>query len=803
MGNRTRSVNRRVVGGIALAVATVVAGGGASGRAAVGHAASAPVPGTILTVAGGIGGPALATQVALGAIGVTFASRQLYISGGPVRRVDSRTDWLTNPVGNGELGFTPDGGLAAGDPVSSEVVTADHAGNLIVFDSGRIRVVAASSGRFYGRVMLAGRIYTVAGTGAFGSSGDGGPALKARFMNVQDIGVDGSGNVLVADIGAGRVRLIAERSGRFYGQMMTRGAIYTIAGGGRRGMDDGGPGTKAKLFPYGIAVDGSGNVLIADDGASQVRVVAVRSGTFYGRRMTGGDIYTIAGNGQPGFSGDGGPAARAGLNNPLGLAVDRMGNVLIADSGDARVRVVAARSGMFYGRRMTRGDIYTIAGDGKPFFSGDGGPATRAGLGPFSVTIDGSGNVVVPDGERVRVVAERAGTFYGHVMRRGDIYTVAGNGLSYSGDGRLALTAQIDGAYAMAVDGHGTIIETELNINRVRVVAGTTGTFYGVTMRAGHIYTVAGDGAAGFAGDGGPAVKARVDGPWGVTVDGAGNLVFADSGNYRIRVVAAGAGTFYGQAMTAGHIYTVAGTGRAGFSGDGGPATRARLSTFYSAGVSADGSGNILVVDGGNGRIRMIAEKSGVYFDQHMTAGNIYTIAGGGSSYPGDGGPATGANINIALGAAVDGSGNLLIAAGTRVRVVAAQSGTFYGQKMVTGHIYTIAGSQGGDSGDGGPATKARLGQPRSLAVDQSGNVIVADSSSAAKVRVIAAVSGVFYGIPMTVGDIYTVAGDGTEGDSGDGGPATHAEVSPISVTLDQAGSLLIGGWGAIREVAK
>jgi hypothetical protein len=388
-------------------------------------------------------------------------------------------------------------------------------------------------------------------------------------------------------------------------------------------------------------------------------------------------------------------------------------------------------------------------------------------------------------------------------MSRGDIYTIAGNGLGYSGDGRSALTAQINDAFGLAVDGNGNIIETDLFINRVRVVAGATGTFYGVAMQAGDIYTVAGNGTAGFAGDGGPAVDARLNGPWGVAVDSAGNLVFPDSNNNRIRVVAASTGTFYGQAMTAGNIYSIAGTGQAGFSGDGGPAASASLETYYSAEIATDGSGNVLIVDGGNGRIRMIAEQSGDFYGQQMTAGDIYTVAGGGSSFPGDGGPATSASLGILLGTTVDGAGNLLIASGTRVQVVAVQSGTFYGQAMSTGDIYTIAGSSGGDSGDGGPAVNAHLGQPRGLAVDQSGNVIITDSSNAAKVRVIAATSGVFYGVSMTAGDIYTVAGVAPGGYSGDGGPATRAEISPLSVALDQAGNLLIGGQERIREVAK
>jgi hypothetical protein len=134
------------------------------------------------------------------------------------------------------------------------------------------------------------------------------------------------------------------------------------------------------------------------------------------------------------------------------------------------------------------------------------------------------------------------------------------------------------------------------------VVAGKTGTFYGQAMTAGNIYTVAGDGTGGFSGDGGPATSAELNFPEAVAVDAAGNLIIADANNFRVRVVAAGTGTFYGQAMTAGNIYTVAGDGTAGFSGDGGPATSAGID--FPAGVTVDSHGGLLILD--NRRVRRV-----------------------------------------------------------------------------------------------------------------------------------------------------------------------------------------------------
>jgi hypothetical protein len=204
---------------------------------------------------------------------------------------------------------------------------------------------------------------------------------------------------------------------------------------------------------------------------------------------------------------------------------------------------------------------------------------------------------------RMRVVAGKTGTFYGQAMTAGNIYTVAGDGtFGFSGDGGPATSAELASPQAVAVDAAGNVIIADANNDRVRVVAGKTGTFYGQAMTAGNIYTVAGDGTGGFSGDGGPATSAELNFPEAVAVDAAGNVIIADANNFRVRVVAAGTGTFYGQAMTAGNIYTVAGTGTAGFSGDGGPATSAGID--LPAVVTVDSHGGLLIPD--NGRVRRV-----------------------------------------------------------------------------------------------------------------------------------------------------------------------------------------------------
>jgi trimeric autotransporter adhesin len=471
--------------------------------------------------------------------------------------------------------------------------------------------VAERTGTFYGQAMTAGDIYTVAGGGR--GLGNGGPATDASVPEPSGVTVDGSGNLAVAIPGKFyRVRVVAARTGTFYGQAMTAGHIYTVAGNGPGLFSGaGGPASDAQFQPAAITSDAAGDLLIAAANDQRVLMTAARRGTFYGRAMSKGHVYTVAGDGICKFTGDGGPATKAGLCEPEGAAVDAAGNLLIADTSDQRIRVVAATSGSFYGQAMTTGDIYTIAGDGSFGYSGDGGPATGAELNaPTGVAVDAAGNVLIADGnnQRIRVVAATTGTFYGQAMTAGDIYTIAGNGSGgFSGDGGPATSAELNDPAGVATDAAGNVLIADSHNRRIRVVAATTGTFYGQAMTAGDIYTIAGDGKQRFSGDGGPATSAGLNLPSGVTV-AAGNVIMADTGHNRIRVVAETSGTFYGVPMTAGNIYTVAGNGRGsaigGFSGDGGPATKAELGA--PGGAAVNGAGDLLIPDFFNDRIRMI-----------------------------------------------------------------------------------------------------------------------------------------------------------------------------------------------------
>src|SRR5271157_2250007 len=533
--------------------------------------------GTITTVAGGgngllgDGGPATSASLN-GPLGVALDSAgNLYIAdyqNNRIRKVSGGT--ITTVAGNGTHGFSGDGGSATSASIGAFGVAVDSFGNLYIADrdSNRIRRVSD------------GTITTVAGNGTNGFSGDGGPATSAWLYQPHGVLVDSAGNLYIADYCNNRVRKV------------TGGTITTIAGNGNSGFSgDGGPATSASIFsPSGMAVDSAGNLYIADDGNRRVR------------KVTGGTIATIAGNGLYRYSGDGGPSTSASLNSPNGVAVDSAGNLYIADTYNDRIRKVSG------------GTITTVAGNGTNGFSGDGGPATSASLfWPYGVAVDSAGNLYIADSGNNRIRKVTGGT----------ITTVAGGG-SGLGDGGPATSASLALPYGVAVDSAGNLYIADFGNNRIRKVSGGT------------ITTVAGNGTQGFSGDGGPATSASLFRPFGVAVDSAGNLYIGDSWNDRIRKVSGGT------------ITTVAGNGTAGFSGDGGPATSATLN--WPAGVAVDPAGNLHIADSWNDRIRKVS------------GGTITTVAGGGNGPLGDGGPATSASLNWSYGVAVDSAGNLYIA---------------------------------------------------------------------------------------------------------------------------------------------
>src|SRR5260221_551174 len=412
------------------------------------------------------------------------------------------------------------------------------------------------------------------------------------------------------------------------------------------------------------------------------------------------------------------------------------------------ISVISLTAFLIFRMPLARGQytITTVAG-GLP----NNLPALQVGLGgPLSVSRDSAGNLYVAAGGLVTAIYK--------IDASGQLTTVAGNGTDYdsSGDGGPATSAGIRSPGAVYVDGFGNIFIADTYSDRVREVVAATGI----------IQTVAGNGTNGFSGDGGPATTAELVDPTGVCVDDAGNIFIADEN--RIREVVA----------TTGIIQTVAGNGTCCFSADGGPAVASELAFIYGGGVSLDRSGNIFIADPQNSRIREV----------EAATGTIQTVAGNGTrSFSGDGGLATGALLSFPVGVFVDGSGNIFVAdqENHRVREVVA----------ATGIINTVAGNgTEGLSGDGGPATSASLNFPSGVFVDSAGNIFIGDYANQ-RIRKVDAATGV----------IQTVAGNGVGGLSGDGGPATSAELFfPISVSGDRQGNLLIvdSGNNRIRRVS-
>ena len=705
----------------AAAAATSPHGDQASGRPhdpAASERRGQPAPGTVSTVIGGPGGPDPATNVSISACTLDYAQGALYFAlGGLVDKVSRATGVLSNVA------------AVSGDACG---VTADAAGNLLVAAGDEIEAVAARTGTFYGTAMQAGHVYTIA-TNFF-------PAEAATAGGAAvDVQPDRAGNLVVAVGGAAawrtlgerdsQVVVIAERDGTFYGQQMTKGQPYVIAGtidGFRPG--NGVPATGVDLGDAigALRIDAAGNVVIATssapgfDGsvaggpavAPQVRVIADRTGTYYGRHMLAGYIYTIAGGGTK--TGNGVPAVTEKLAAASAVAIDRAGNILVAAG---TVRVIAAKSGTFYGQAMLAGDIYSL-------------PALSA-ADTTAIAVDSAGNVLAYSATHLTVsmLAERSGWFYGQRAIAGHDYPIAGNGqYSYSGDGGPATSAELGDPDAVATFGQGDLTAVGDQIGGiVRLVPGRSGVYFGQKMRAGYIYTVAGDGS----------YRGVLSFTGGLAFDPAGNLIITDAGLNEVLVAANRSGTFYGQPMTAGHVYPLKGV--------------------YGL-IATDSSGNLLISSGGIGlvfrtEVRVLAAKTGTFYGQQMTAGQTYTVAGDGTwGHTGDGGPATAAEIGVTT-IATDASGNLIIAGGNYVRVVAAQTGTFYGQPMTAGYIYTIAGG-GTQSVNGAPALQTDL-DAWALAVDADGNVLLGAGN---EVWMLAEQPGTYYGITMTTGDMYQVA---------------------------------------------
>jgi trimeric autotransporter adhesin len=621
-----------------------------------------------------------------------------------------------------------------------------HRGGVAVDAKGDL-YVADPYNQIVARISPDGTLTIVVGNGIQGFSGDGGPATSAALDSPVGVAVDSDGNLYIADIGNARVRKVSG------------GIISTVAGGGSADPGDGGPATSAALHsPVGVAVDSSGNLYIADYTTGRIRKVsggiittfaevAVPVGIAFdsaGNMYIAGDtaVYKVSNGitttfaGMPDFtgsSGDGGPATSATFEGPSGVAVDSAGNVFITDYGDGSLYIGSTV------RKVSGGIITTVAGNGNIGFSGDGGPATSATLdGPSGVAVDSAGNLFIADSlnHRIREVSG------------GIITTAAGSGdFLSSGDGGEATSAALHTPAGVAVDSAGNIYIAETDGNRIRKVSG------------GIITTVAGSGSPSFSGDGGPATSAGLNGPSGVAVDSTGNIYIADIGNARIRKVSGGIITTFAGNGNPEAYYDL---------GDGGPATNA---TLAPAGVAVDSAGNVYIPE--QNRIRKVSGgiittlagvggAAGIAFDSagsmYITEGDlvnkvsngIVTLVAGNptlSGFGGDGGPAIGAFLDNPIGIAVDSAGNVYIADtyGSEVRkvsggIITSFAGTLTGDEVVSTSF----------SGDGGPATSAKLSRPSGVAVDSAGDVYIADFGNNRVLEVL--VNPPFFNRPLAAG---------------------------------------------------
>ena len=716
---------------------------------------------------------------------------------------------ITTVAGGGNGSFSGDGGPATNAALDYPyAVAVDADDDLYIADTYNQRIRKVSEN---------GIITTLAGTGTYSFSGDGGLAIAATLSYPAGVTVDASGNVFIADTDNNRIRKIG-----------TNGIITTVAGGGTGG--NGSAATNAILAtPEGVAVDPDGNVLIADTGNEYIRKVIFSV------------ILAMAGNGNAGYSGNGGAATLAALNHPYSLAVDNNGNLFIADMDNQRIREVLATTGI----------ITNLAGNGTNGYSGDGGAATNAKLSnPHSVGLDSFGNLFFADTSNYRIR---------EVRTNGIITTVAGSGNSgFSGDGGAATNSRLNTTYGIAVDPYGNLFIADTYNNRIRkvaiqgptiflnafssnvagyydvVVTGPSGSVTSSVATVSQVYpaaitaqpksqvallgsnltfsvTASGTaplsyqwyfGAAPLPGQTNPAlilnnINSNNVGDYQVVINNLygsvtsslaaswllapvlqpSNPTFVAGGNATLYATVFGSGPLSYQWQLNGTnlpndiITTVAGNGMYGFSGDGGPATSTELNEPSS--VALDSYGNLLIADAQNNRIREVG-----------VGGIIRTVAGtGANGFSGDGGPASNATLSNPRGVAVDAYDNFFISASGRIREVTYDI------------ILTVAGGGNSYLGDGGPATSGELSDPCGVAVDAYDNLFIADSYDG-RIRKVG-VNGI----------ITTVVGNGQMygGYSGDGGPAfTAALDNPCGVAVDGYGDLFIADTGnrRIREVA-
>ncbi len=518
----------------------------------------------------------------------------------------------------------------------------------VAVDGGGYVYVADTFNDTIRKITPSGVVTTLAGSA--GSSGDAdGTGSAARFNQPAGVAVDGSGNVYVADTWNYTIRKITPA-----------GVVTTLAGMTGSYGSANGTGSAARFFiPNGVAADGSGNVYVADTSNHQIRKIT-----------PAGAVTTLAGwAGLPG-SADG---TAAYFHDPHGVAVDGSGNIYVADTSNHTIRKIAQAGG-----------VTTLAGMAASPGSADGTGTAARFDSPYGVAVDGSGNSYVADEGNLTIRK---------ITPAGVVTTLAGTAGSRGNADGAGSAARFNNPHGVAVDGSGNVYVADTSNHTIRKIT-----------PAGVVTTLAGTAGSRGSADG-TGSAARFYSPYGAAVDGSGNVYVADTWNYTIRKI-----------TPAGVVTTLAGTANSSGSADG---TSSAARFKYPRGVAVDGSGNVYVADEGNQMIRKITP-----------TGAVTTLAGTAGSFGSTDGTGSAAQFYSPTGVAADSSSNIYVADANTIRKITP-----------AGVVTTFAGTAGSFGNADGIGSAAQFYSASGVAVDSSGNIYVADSHNHAIIKGVPAIA--------------------------------------------------------------